>query len=565
MTRTAASLAVSNNYGKGVFLAREIRKWETYWLRDGKIPIGSKGKYHRLSGWLNDENLVQFVRQCIFLKKRYVSQSLELELHAFEEALEDKETPGYHRISISSRQVRRWLNKLGYNWKDIRKGVYIDGHEREDVVRYREIFVAEMSKIEDSGRLLRLDSEGNTVYPSNLPPGIKPLVLLTHDESTFNANDGIRHAWLKNGHQILRPKARGKGIMVSDVITQVGRLVVPDTVSDVEMNAAGVFRRDAAEFLEYGKDNWWDAEKMCQHILEIVEPMARLIYPDCELVFLFDNATNHSCFASDALNARAMRLGTGGIQPIMREGFDYNRMLPHAMVDGNGKAKGLRTVLKERSLWREGLRMSCADNNCDSCKLKKRQRAINLEQHPQTGCSIPRKCKDCFLIQQHTNTKDANGCCAVRILSLQRDFAQQKGKLQEMLEVKGHLVKFYPKFHCELNWIEYNSKKYYWGVAKRYARHNCEYSLEALRENIPEAIQSVGSVLIYKFFLRTTRMWRAYKNNHLYGSQEYQLIVYKSHRRVRVREDDDSGGEDMNCGGVDEENGDSERFTSGLG
>ena len=31
----------------------------------------------------------------------------------------------------------RWLAKLGYELKDIKKGIYVDGHEREDVVTYR--------------------------------------------------------------------------------------------------------------------------------------------------------------------------------------------------------------------------------------------------------------------------------------------------------------------------------------------------------------------------------------------------------------------------------------------
>ena len=62
-----------------------------------------------------------------------------------------------------------------------------------------------------------------------------------------------------------------------------------------------------------------------------------------------------------------------------------------------------------------------------------------------------------------------------RVLSLEQDFKEQKGKMQEVDEGKGHLAAFYPKFHCEINWIEY-----YWGMAKRFARDNCEYNFGAL-------------------------------------------------------------------------------------
>ena len=43
--------------------------------------------------------------------------------------------------TISERCARRWLHKLGYAVTDVKKGVYVDGHEREDVVEYRKQFL----------------------------------------------------------------------------------------------------------------------------------------------------------------------------------------------------------------------------------------------------------------------------------------------------------------------------------------------------------------------------------------------------------------------------------------
>ena len=45
------------------------------------------------------------------------------------------------KVSLQARTAREWLNKMGYRWKNIKKGVYIDGHEREDVVEYRGKFL----------------------------------------------------------------------------------------------------------------------------------------------------------------------------------------------------------------------------------------------------------------------------------------------------------------------------------------------------------------------------------------------------------------------------------------
>ena len=36
-------------------------------------------------------------------------------------------------------------------------------------------------------------------------------ILVTHDESTFNANDGGTHSWRPKGTEWLRPKSRGQG------------------------------------------------------------------------------------------------------------------------------------------------------------------------------------------------------------------------------------------------------------------------------------------------------------------------------------------------------------------
>ena len=47
------------------------------------------------------------------------------------------------------------------------------------------------------------------------------------------------------------------------------------------------------------------------------------------------------------------------------------------------------------------------------------------------------------------------------ILFNQPDFVSQKSELQELIEKRGHLCDFYPKYHCELNFIEQ-----YWGAAK---------------------------------------------------------------------------------------------------
>ena len=103
----------------------------------------------------------------------------------------------------------------------------------------------------------------------------------------------------------------------------------------------------------------------------------------------------------------------------------------------------MRQVLIERELWRKGL--------IGDCKL----------------CKGKNKDMDSKRID----------CCMHRILSLQPDFIAQKSRLQDEIEKRGHKCIFYPKFHCELNFIEM-----YWDAAKQYTRKHYDYTWKGLQK-----------------------------------------------------------------------------------
>src|SRR5262249_51456424 len=139
-------------------------------------------------------------------------------------------------------------------------------------------------------------------------------------------------------------------------------------------------------------------------------------------------------------------------------------------IDENGvlRPKGMRSVLQERKLWRQGLIARCAQ-----CKA-------------------------------HNSLSTT--CCATRILSLQPDFMAQKCRLEELIINTGHFVIFYPKYHCELNWIEY-----FWGAVKAYTRKNCDYSWHGLNRIVPGALNSVSLATMRRFHNRAVRYMSAYE------------------------------------------------------
>jgi hypothetical protein len=53
---------------------------------------------------------------------------------------------------ISESGAKWWLWKLGYWCTEMRKGMYIDGHERDDVVKYRKEYLKFFSNKEGIGR-----------------------------------------------------------------------------------------------------------------------------------------------------------------------------------------------------------------------------------------------------------------------------------------------------------------------------------------------------------------------------------------------------------------------------
>lgn len=134
-------------------------------------------------------------------------------------------------IKIKVRTARSWLKKLGLYYHIVSKNVYIDGHEKEDVVEYcQKDFLPAWASFER--RMVKFSEDGSWSKPPSLKEGEKPLVLVTHDESTFNANDGKRRIWIEKEKSSLRPKGRGKRIMASEFLTPIGKLQVPDIVPD---------------------------------------------------------------------------------------------------------------------------------------------------------------------------------------------------------------------------------------------------------------------------------------------------------------------------------------------
>ncbi len=53
-----------------------------------------------------------------------------------------------HECIVSKETARKWLHVLGVKQVNHQKGVYFDGHERDDVVAYRKQFLDKLTELD---------------------------------------------------------------------------------------------------------------------------------------------------------------------------------------------------------------------------------------------------------------------------------------------------------------------------------------------------------------------------------------------------------------------------------
>ena len=385
-------------------LARHYQNFE-------QLPVEHRGGYKNARSLLKDENV----------KKRALSYLQSLPT--------GKVTPKKLQVALNNiilpdlgittkkplclRTSRRWLIKLGWRHTLVKKGVYMDGHERADVVDYRQkVFLPAMAEFER--RMARYEGPELKRVAPNLAPGEREIIPNFHDESTFHANEESRSAWLQKDEQPLRKKGRGKLIHASAFINpETGRLIYVDSSGYI---------RDSMKIIYPGSqgDAWWDTDQLLAQMADAVE-VFELAHPGKQALFIFDQSSAHASLPPDALKAFEMNKSDGGKQRKQRDTVipESNPVAEHRgkvqkMTLDNGQPKGMQRVLQERGFNVARLRAKCSP-----------------------VCPI-----------ENTN------CCMARLLSQQDDFKNQPSMLETFIRSQGHECIFLPKFHCELNPIE---------------------------------------------------------------------------------------------------------------
>lgn len=136
------------------FNEKNIRYYrKEFMVNKGKFKEEKRGKHKRVC-LFNDEDLL--LQASMWVIENVVSKGgPNMTARAFcqwvnDTILPSRNFPPFFPRSISVITATRWLHHLGYRLKSHKKGTYVDGHEREDVVEYRSKYLNMMKRYYDT-------------------------------------------------------------------------------------------------------------------------------------------------------------------------------------------------------------------------------------------------------------------------------------------------------------------------------------------------------------------------------------------------------------------------------
>ena len=158
--------------------------WE-YLDNNTRLPVSLYGRHIRSR--LEDEDLADELHLHLQLLDNKYLHAMDViwyfERPEVQSQLKLKKIP-------SERTASQWMHAMSYWYGKAPNGMYVDGHECQDVVEYRtSVFLPFWASIQD--RMMTWMNKNKPILPDVIQgfPVQKWVVLVTHDESTFYAND----------------------------------------------------------------------------------------------------------------------------------------------------------------------------------------------------------------------------------------------------------------------------------------------------------------------------------------------------------------------------------------
>ncbi|KAJ7594803.1 hypothetical protein C8J56DRAFT_885293 [Mycena floridula] len=181
---------------EGVHFARRVRALARHYQLYEQLPIERRGGegYRKTQSLLLDETVKTAAHSWLMSQKVGAVTPQK-----FRCALNEDILPSLNITlakDLCERTARRWLVKLGFHRTVLQKGIYKDGHDRDDVKKYRDKeFLPKMEKLEARMTQYQLVNGVLEGTKPTLGPGEREVIAMFQDECCFHANDYKTSAW----------------------------------------------------------------------------------------------------------------------------------------------------------------------------------------------------------------------------------------------------------------------------------------------------------------------------------------------------------------------------------
>ncbi len=303
-------------------------------------------------------------------------------------------------LQYSEHTICEWMHFLGFNVEMVCKALYVDGHERADVVADRQRFARELEEI--TPHLLTIDD--NTLEIASNPQA--KFILISQDEKIYHSNDIQKRYWPNGEYVASFQKSLGRTVMTSDFLSEIYVFI------KLGANNEMVRGRHVGSVLDVSSEGYYESSICLADFPDCSAAVQAMTGACYKCVFMTDNSPIHCKMAADALKPRAMNVKPGGLQPHV----------------GNGWC------------WKNGERI---------------QQSVTFSpDHPEFP-NQPKGLRQVVLERFGKETsKGLKHDDLVQLLSNCDDFSSQKTLLEEQAEEHGDKVIYGVKFHPELAPIE---------------------------------------------------------------------------------------------------------------
>lgn len=158
----ATSLTTANSLRGTTYMARNLHKWTRAFIADPEFVPKHHQKGRSGHSHINDEDFVQELHLHLQTVGEYCTTE-DIVCYVSDPEILAKLN---WTKTISHAMAHQWMKKIGYWWRAHPHGQYTDGHERSDVVEYRDkIFLPAVEKLETRTRKWGCDGQEEETPP----------------------------------------------------------------------------------------------------------------------------------------------------------------------------------------------------------------------------------------------------------------------------------------------------------------------------------------------------------------------------------------------------------------